>query len=57
MLHYFIPAEALVTMDPISTVEEGNDVMVCINLICSPGSILDCPLNVTVDIDSSTKAG
>ena len=43
-------------MDPIVTVEEGQDVMVCINLICT-GSSLGCPLTVYLNVTGSLKAG
>ena len=53
----YIPADALVSMDPISDAVEGENVMVCIDLIGSPGSELQCPLEVTVEVSDSTKTG
>ena len=44
-------------MDAISDVVEGGDVRVCIDLICSPGSVLQCPLKVTLQVTNSTKTG
>ena len=48
--------DGLLTMDPIVTVEEGQNVMVCINLICT-GSVLGCPLTVNLETTDSAKAG
>ena len=47
-----ILVDGLVTMDVISDVVEGGDV-----LVCSPGSILQCPLEVTLQVSNSTKTG
>ena len=47
-----ILVDCLVTMDVISDVVEGGDV-----LVCSPGSILQCPLEVTLQVSNSTKTG
>lgn len=52
----FCCADGLLTMDPIVTVEEGQDVVVCINLICT-GSSLGCPLTVFLNVTGSLKAG
>ena len=49
-------AGGLTTLDPIADVVEGGDVVVCVNLICS-GSVLGCPLDVTLDVTASTKTG
>lgn len=43
-------------MASIEAVTEGDDVMVCINLICS-GSTLGCPLEVNLGVTGSSKAG
>ena len=43
-------------MNPIVTVEEGQDVMVCINLMSS-GSNLGYTLTVDLDVTESAKAG
>ena len=49
-------AGALVTLAPIEEVTEGEYVEVCIDLICT-GSTLDCPLEVKVILEGSTKTG
>ena len=49
-------ADGMLDMDPIVTVEEGQDVMVCISLM-SLGSILGCPLTVDLNTTGSIKAG
>ena len=49
-------AGALVTLAPIEEVTEGEYVEVCVDLICT-GSTLDCPLEVEVIVEGSTKTG
>ena len=53
---YHCCADGLLDMDPIVTVEEGQNVMVCISLM-GLGTILGCPLTVDLDVTGSIKAG
>ena len=49
-------ADGMLTMDPIVTVEEGQNVMVCI-ILTSSGTNLGYTLTVDLDVIGSTKAG
>ena len=44
-------------MDPIGTVEEGQNVTVCISVMSSGSSSLGCPLTVDLNLTGSDKAG
>lgn len=56
MAHVVYIAGGLTTLDPIADVEEGQEIEVCVNLICS-GSVLGCPLTVYLDVTGSAKTG
>ena len=43
-------------MDSIETVEEGQNIIVCISLMSS-GSSLGYPLTIDLDVTGSAKAG
>ena len=53
---FYILADGLVSMDVISDVVEGEDIVVCINLAGS-ASILGDFLEVTIQVSDTTKTG
>ena len=51
-------AGGLLTMDPIGTVEEGQNVTVCVSVMGSGGSSsLGSPLTVDLNVTGSDKTG
>ena len=44
-------------MVSIQETTESEDVQVCINLMCTGCSLLGCPLEIALSIESSIKAG
>ena len=52
----YICAGAVVNLEAIADVVEGESLTVCVNLICS-GSTLGCPLNVLLNVSDNTKTG
>ena len=56
-IYVFFLADGLVTLAPIADVEEGQDLNVCVDLICT-GSTLGCELLVDLSVaDDPPKTG